>query len=644
MRSQGFNRRALLWSAVRGAIRLSDWARKSGPAVLLCALVLSLGAAYMATSTVAASGLWKGWTRIFGHPAPVPAYSAGMPIPESGDGGDPTYALTSFDAPGGGAGELEGTVALGINASGAITGVYSNAFGVTHGFIRTGDGSITTFDAPDAGSTSPGVEGTIPVSINANGDVAGICIDANHGYHGFVRSAADGTITEFDAPDAPTNVANRGTAALGINDAGEIVGIYTTGGLGEPSTDFGFLRAADGTITSLTEPDAGSGENAKGNKQGTWAVGINASGEIVGDYIDSESVQHGFVLSTTGTYTSFDPPGSTTTNPSGVSGTLPSGIDAAGDVTGFFTDSSAVQHGFVRTASGTITTFDAPGSAAGAGTVNGTAVLGIDPGGNYIVGLYSDSTGLSHGYVYAQPLSGSGTFTTFEAPGASIVSGAPVSGTAGYGVNASGVLSGAYSDSSGVLHGLELTLAPVTPAMTSPTPGSTLTGGSVTFQWNPGSGATNFVLKAGTTGPESTDVYSGAPTAATSATVTVPTNGVTLYVTLYYDLNGTRYALDYTYTESGAPTPPSMTSPVPGSTLTSGSVTFTWNPGAGVTDIVLKVGTTGPGSANVYNRAPTALTSATVTVPTTGATLYVTLYYDVNGLRNTINYTYTEAE
>ena len=58
-----------------------------------------------------------------------------------------------------------------------------------------------------------------------------------------------------------------------------------------------------------------------------------------------------------GTFTTFDPPGSTFTEPSG--------INPGGVITGGYIDASGMDHGFVRAHDGTITTFDVPNGIFG---------------------------------------------------------------------------------------------------------------------------------------------------------------------------------------------------------------------------------------------------------------------------------------
>src|SRR2546422_10904825 len=84
--------------------------------------------------------------------------------------------------------------------------------------------------------------------------------------------------------------------------------------------------------------------------------------------------------------------------------------------------------------------------------------------------------------------------------------------------------------------------------MTSPTPGSTLAGATVSFGWSAGTGATGYWLEVGTTGVGSTNLYSQSQGLNLSGTVNgLPTNGSTVYVRLWTRLSGTWQLNDYTY-------------------------------------------------------------------------------------------------
>jgi serine protease len=66
---------------------------------------------------------------------------------------------------------------------------------------------------------------------------------------------------------------------------------------------------------------------------------------------------------------------------------------------------------------------------------------------------------------------------------------------------------------------------------------------------------------------------------------------------------------DYIYTESPPPVNAALLSPTPGTVLGS-TATFTWSPGTDVTMYVLHVGTTGPGTQDLYNSGYTTATSS----------------------------------
>jgi hypothetical protein len=91
--------------------------------------------------------------------------------------------------------------------------------------------------------------------------------------------------------------------------------------------------------------------------------------------------------------------------------------------------------------------------------------------------------------------------------------------------------------------------------LSSPTPGSVLSGSSATFSWNPGAGVTAYQLLLGVNGQGSSSVYNSGPITSHSVTVTgLPTNGAPIYATLYSDIDGVMTPVYSSYTESGGST------------------------------------------------------------------------------------------
>ena len=169
-------------------------------------------------------------------------------------------------------------------------------------------------------------------------------------------------------------------------------------------------------------------------------------------------------------------------------------------------------------------------------------------------------------------------------------------------------------------------------AITSPTPGSTLSSSTVTFQWN--SGAAEYWLFAGSDTGSSNYYSSGSLGTATSATASgLPNDGSTVYVRLWYRVSsgGTWAYTDCTYKASG--TGYAITSPKPGSTLTSTSVTFQWNSGAA--EYWLFAGSSAGSSSYYSSGSLGTATTATVTgLPGDGSTIYVRLWYRTSTFGN----------
>jgi hypothetical protein len=179
-------------------------------------------------------------------------------------------------------------------------------------------------------------------------------------------------------------------------------------------------------------------------------------------------------------------------------------------------------------------------------------------------------------------------------------------------------------------------------AITSPTPSTTLTGPSATFNWNTVNGAAGYALWIGTTGVGSHDLLQGGVHTTTSFTIsTLPTTGGIIYVRLYTSFNGTLLSTDYQYTAAAQAT---MISPTPLSTFTGPSATFTWTAGTSATGYALWIGTTGVGSHDLLEGGIHTTTSLTFSsLPTNSGTIYVRLYTSFNGTLVSADYTYTAA-
>ena len=141
----------------------------------------------------------------------------------------------------------------------------------------------------------PDYHDTYPQSINRSFSVAGYCAQATSNYHGFVRGS-EGRINLIDPPGSTF------TIARGINAAGAIVGYF------QESNFFvhGFVRSPEGVFATI---------DYLGNQTLAWS--INDAGVVTGYYVAANR-QHGFMRSTKGKIISFDPPGSTSTFPTGI--------------------------------------------------------------------------------------------------------------------------------------------------------------------------------------------------------------------------------------------------------------------------------------------------------------------------------------
>ena len=178
--------------------------------------------------------------------------------------------------------------------------------------------------------------------------------------------------------------------------------------------------------------------------------------------------------------------------------------------------------------------------------------------------------------------------------------------------------------------------------MTSPSPGATFAGSTVTFSWTAVDGASEYVLGIGRT-TDATDLYFHGQGLQTSATVNnLPSDGSVLYVKLWTHVGDSWLSNLYTYrasTTSGGPQSVIL-SPAPNSTLSSGTVTFTWQAVSGSSEYVLGIGRKTDAN-DVYFKGQGLQTSATVSnLPTDGSTLYVKIWTHLGNNWLSSNYSY----
>lgn len=175
------------------------------------------------------------------------------------------------------------------------------------------------------------------------------------------------------------------------------------------------------SITTFSIPGAGTLAG-----QGTLPEAINANGEIVGTYYDSAGLVHGFIRSKTGTITSFDAFGGNQNRD-----TVANGVNLSGAISGDYLHclnlqcESVVSYGFLRSPVGRYNEIAAPGAT-------GTIASAINDSSE-VVGWWTDNSAKNHGYFWQ-----SNVLTSFDVPGAL--------STEPFAVNASGEIAGIWND------------------------------------------------------------------------------------------------------------------------------------------------------------------------------------------------------
>jgi hypothetical protein len=206
------------------------------------------------------------------------------------------------------------TFPRGINDSGVVAGFATFRVPGSVGFLWDVNHGVTLIQVPGSAPDT-----TVVTAINNAGAVTGYYQDNNSHTHGFIRSS-NGHFTTFAIEDNPS------TKPLAITSSGTIAGWVDTG----ERYSYGFIRKLGGSYALL-----GTGDDS------TSANAINDNGVVVGNGA-SEGDGVAFIFDGTGSVKLITLPFDHTFSTA-------YGINAAGQVTGSYTDSAGVIHGWVGT-------------------------------------------------------------------------------------------------------------------------------------------------------------------------------------------------------------------------------------------------------------------------------------------------------
>lgn len=311
-----------------------------------------------------------------------------------------TGQYVSFDAPGAGGGNNQGTFPVSINRQGWIGGTIILNTSVDQGFLRSPSGNYTVVMPTGA------VQSTVS-AINASHEVVGVAYYSNFAIFGFLRDAS-GNYTQLAVSGAYS------TNPSAINDNGMVAGFAF-----DSTGSHGFIWTTQRGFTVFDVPGSAPGS--------TNVFGINKAGAVVGSYVDSHFYTHGFLRNGNGHFVTFEEIQTGTS-------TDPAAINNQGQIIGWANDGNGGTYGFVRNPGGASETFGVAGA-------QGSAATAINDNGVIVGWEFSDG-------------GGDAGFERDSAGNVSLIT-LPFSNTASMatGINAAGKVVGKYTDSNGASHG-----------------------------------------------------------------------------------------------------------------------------------------------------------------------------------------------
>jgi uncharacterized membrane protein len=185
------------------------------------------------------------------------------------------------------------------------------------------NGVFTSYTDPHTPKT--GITTNQLLGINDAGTAVGFYNDAAGKSHAYKVNQKTSVFTALTPPGGAA-----GATASAINTVGDIVGFT-----GNMTVGFAGFLYKGGHYSALQFP---GGSN-------TQPFGVNDRDQIVGSYLDSNGVMHGFLLSTPLTHAKWQ----SIDDPNGVGSTVVNGINDATDLVGFYTDTANNTDGMLAT-------------------------------------------------------------------------------------------------------------------------------------------------------------------------------------------------------------------------------------------------------------------------------------------------------
>ncbi len=217
------------------------------------------------------------------------------------------------------------TQVTGLNNQGVQVGFWSaqnnaSELNDNFGFYLLG-GRFHEVNFPGSGSARPPVNQLL--GVNDHDIAVGFYTDRQGRRHGYRYDIATRKFAAVAVPGGTSVI------AAAIDNSGGVAGFFTS----SKGVTSGFFVPRTGQMFTLNAPHATS----------TQALGVNDSGEVVGDYrtgSGSSAATHGFTWSRGRGFTTVE-------DPQGVGTTTVNGINDGGDLVGFYVDAAGDTDGFL---------------------------------------------------------------------------------------------------------------------------------------------------------------------------------------------------------------------------------------------------------------------------------------------------------